>query len=294
MINTNADTFETTKKVNKKALRRKERERRQAEKRAKENLVYKRISIKTMLENGAHFGHDKQYWNPKMAVNLYGTRNDVHVINLRRTLELWARVDELITKETAKGKTILFVGTKQAARDIVQKEAERCGFFYMTHKWPGGVLTNFNTIRSSIKRMVDLEKFIKKVESPKSRIKIGKKELLFKHRELEKLQKVFDGVREMKELPDMVFVVDAIEDRIAITEARKLAIPVIGLADSNVDPSLLDYPIPANDDARGTINLFVSNVAESALTGRRMYQEKMDKIAIENAEKAENIIKNLE
>jgi small subunit ribosomal protein S2 len=291
-MNERTNTNTPKKKVNKKALRRKERQAQREKRLREEDLSYKRISIKTMLESGTHFGHHKSFWNPKMAVYLYGTRNDVHIINLENTLKMWRKVEDMITKETAKGKTILFVGTKLPARDIVQKEAERCGFFYMTNKWPGGVLTNFDTIRKSVKKMVDLEEFLKKADSENSKIKISKKERLFKQRELDKLIKNLNGIREMKRLPDMVFVVDAVKDHIAVEEAKKLGIPVIGLADSNIDPAILDYPIPANDDARGTINLFVSNVAEAALSGRQICQANMDKIAAENEEKAEDFILN--
>ena len=251
---------------------------------------FRAVSLKTMLESGSHFGHHMMHWNPKMAPYLYGTRNDVHIIDLEETLKMWHDIQRLVEKTTARGGTLLFTGTKHPAREIIRREAERCGFFYMSNKWPGGLLTNFDTIRISVQRMRNYEEFIENAEGENPTIKVTKKEVLKKKLELEKLVTTFRGIREMKALPDLLFVVDLHKDKIAVQEARCLHIPVIGLVDSNADPTSIDYPIPANDDARGTIDLFVSNIAEAALKGRELYQMSMDKIAAENEIKAENYI----
>jgi small subunit ribosomal protein S2 len=220
------------------------------------------FSIKTLMAAGAHFGHQTERWNPKMKPYLYGGRNGVHIINLDLTLSAWERTKKVLHDTVARGGAVLFVGTKPQAREAVEREARNCDAFFMTSRWLGGTLTNFSTIRKSLDRMKKLEDLLAQAEDESSEVKLGKKEKLSISRDLEKLNKSLGGIRKMKRAPDILVVIDVNRENIAVAEAQRLDIPVIALVDSNVDPEAVDFPIPANDDSKKTIELFVSAVAD--------------------------------
>jgi small subunit ribosomal protein S2 len=223
------------------------------------------ISMRQMLEAGVHFGHQTRYWNPKMAPYIFGERNKIHIINLEKTLPLYNDAMNFVGKLAANGGKILFVGTKRSARDSVQEEAERCNMPYVNHRWLGGMLTNFKTIRQSIKRLKELEA----MEADGSmNTRFNKKEALTLHRELEKLNRSLGGIKDMPGIPDAVFVVDSGHEKIAVSEARKLGIPVISVVDTNNDPDVIDYVIPGNDDAIRAVQLYVQGVSAAVLEGR--------------------------
>ena len=222
------------------------------------------VSMRQMLEAGVHFGHQTRYWNPKMAPYIFGHRNKIHIINLEKTLPLFKEALNFLGSLTSNGGKILFVGTKRAARDTVREEAERCGMPYVNHRWLGGMLTNFKTIRQRIKRLKALEEMIE----DGSIERFNKKEGLGLRRELKKLDRSLGGIKEMGGIPDVLFVVDIGHEDIAVAEARKLGIPVVGIVDSNNDPSLIDYVIPGNDDSIRAIQLYVQGASAAVLEGR--------------------------
>jgi len=247
----------------------------------------KEITLQTLLANGAHYGHSTTSWCPKMAPYLYGTKSvvnykrrysaaskDVYIFNLDLTLRFWRKARELIVNNASTGGSMLLVGTKAQCREVVEREAERSGCFYVNHKWVGGVLTNFDTTRQSVARMDEIERLLVAADNTESKINFTKKERLVLQRELDKLNKKFGGIRNMTALPAMVFVVDVCKNAIAVTEAKKLNIPVIGITDSNADPDKIDHIIPANDDAAGTIDLILTNVADAVLEGKAIFDEK--------------------
>ena len=211
------------------------------------------ISMRQMLEAGVHFGHQTRYWNPKMGAYIFGHRNKIHIINLEKTLPLFNDAMNFIGSLAANGGRILFVGTKRAARDTIKEEAERCNMPFVNHRWLGGMLTNFKTIKQRIKRLKELEAMFEdgSVE------RFNKKEALGLHRELEKLERSLGGIKNIESLPDVMFVVDVGHEDIAIAEARKLGIPVVGVVDTNNDPDGIDYVIPGNDDAIRAIQLYI-------------------------------------
>lgn len=221
------------------------------------------VNVRTMLEAGAHFGHQTQRWNPRMLPYIYCAKNGVHILNLDITLNLWKRARDLLYMTALRGGTVLFAGTKQQAREIIKEEAERCDSFYVNTRWLGGTLTNFQTIKNSIERMRKLEEFLAQASVEGSNLRLNKKEKLEISREVEKLETSLGGIRNMKKTPDVLFVVDIIKEAIAVQEARKLRVPVIALVDSNTDPTFVDYPIPANDDATRTIRLFCAAAADA-------------------------------
>ncbi len=223
------------------------------------------VSMRQMLEAGVHFGHQTRYWNPKMGSYIFGQRNKIHIINLEQTLPMFNDAMNFLGTLSANGGKILFVGTKRAARDTVQEEAERCGMPYVNHRWLGGMLTNFKTIKQSIKRLKDLEEMFKdgSVEQ-----RFNKKEALVLEREMTKLDRSLGGIKDMKGLPDALFVVDTGHEKIAVSEAKKLGIPVIGVVDTNNDPMNIDYVIPGNDDAIRAVQLYVQGVSAAVLEGR--------------------------
>ncbi|MEN8176000.1 MAG: 30S ribosomal protein S2 [Pseudomonadota bacterium] len=223
------------------------------------------ISMRQMLEAGVHFGHQTRYWNPKMAPYVFGERNKIHIVNLEKTLPLYQDAMNFIGKLAANGGKILFVGTKRAARDVVREEAERCNMPYVNHRWLGGMLTNFKTIRQSIKRLKDLEAMAADGSLDQ---KFRKKEALSLRREMEKLNRSLGGIKEMNAVPDALFVVDTGHEKIAVTEASKLGIPVVGVVDTNNDPEMVDYVIPGNDDAMRAVQLYVQGSAAAVLEGR--------------------------
>jgi small subunit ribosomal protein S2 len=229
------------------------------------------ISIESLLEAGAHFGHQSYRWDPKMLPYLFGEKNGIHIINLDLTMEAWKRAEKFLEDTANRGGSILFVGTKPQAREVVIETAEKCGGFSVTQRWLGGTLSNFETIKRSISRMRKIEELLEKLAQPDNTIRLNKKERLGLTRELAKLEANLGGIRTMRHVPDVIFVVDVKREMIAIKEARKLQIPVVALVDSNVDPSVVDFPIPSNDDATKAIKLFVENVAAAVSRGRAAY-----------------------
>ena len=222
------------------------------------------VSMRDMLQAGVHFGHQTRFWNPKMSKFIFGSRNKVHVINLEHTVPAFNEALQILRVEAAKGNQILFVGTKRAAQKIVKEQAERCGMPYVSHRWLGGMLTNYKTIRASIRRFRDLET----QEADGTFDKLGKKEVLTRTRMKIKLENSIGGIKDMNGLPDILFVVDVDHERIAINEANKLGIPVVGIVDTNSNPDGIDFIIPGNDDSIRAIKLYAASVADSVLEGK--------------------------
>jgi len=223
------------------------------------------VNMRDMLKAGCHFGHQTRYWNPKMGKYIFGARNKIHIINLEKTLPMFNEALSFVEKLASGKNKILFVGTKRSAGKLVREQAARCGMPYVDHRWLGGMLTNYKTIRASIKRLRELE-----IQSQDGTFtKLTKKEALMRSRDLEKLERSLGGIKEMGGLPDAMFVIDVDHERIAITEANKLGIPVIGVVDTNSSPEGVDYIIPGNDDAIRAVQLYLSAVADSVLSGRQ-------------------------
>jgi small subunit ribosomal protein S2 len=222
------------------------------------------VSMRQMLEAGVHFGHQTRFWNPKMAPFIFGERNKIHIINLEKTQPLYVQAAAFIRGVAAEGGKILFVGTKRSARDAVQKEATRCSMPYVNQRWLGGMLTNFKTIRQSIKRLNELDEMAQNGSLERR----GKKEAQMLRREMDKLLRSLGGIRDMTALPDALFVIDVGHEEIAIHEARKLGIPVVAVVDTNCSPDGIDYVIPGNDDAMRAILLYAAGVADSVLEGK--------------------------
>ena len=222
------------------------------------------VSMRQMLEAGVHFGHQTRFWNPKMAPFIFGERNKIHIINLEKTQPMFAEAASFLKNVVGDGGKVLFVGTKRSARDAVQREAERAGMPYVNQRWLGGMLTNFKTIRQSIKRLIELEE----LNANGSLDRRGKKEAQMMRREMEKLLRSLGGIKEMGALPDALFVVDVGHEEIAIQEAKKLGIPVVAIVDTNCSPEGVDYIIPGNDDAMRAIGLYASAIADAVLDGK--------------------------
>ena len=222
------------------------------------------VSMRQMLEAGVHFGHQTRFWNPKMAPFIFGERNRIHIINLEKTQPMYAEAAAFARSVVADGGTVLFVGTKRSARDAMQAEAQRCGMPFVNQRWPGGMLTNFKTIRQSIKRLMELTD----LQNTGALDKRGKKEALQLRREMAKLEKSLGGIKHMESLPDAIFVIDVGHENIAMLEARKLGIPVIAVVDTNCSPEFIDYVIPGNDDAMRAIHLYASGMADAVLEGK--------------------------
>jgi small subunit ribosomal protein S2 len=220
--------------------------------------------MRDLLQAGAHFGHQTRYWNPKMDQYIFGARNKIHIINLEHTVPAFNEALTLVKQLSSNKNKILFVGTKRAAGKIVKDQAERAGQPYVSHRWLGGMLTNYKTIRASIKRLRELEA----QQTDGTFDKLTKKEALMRSRDMDKLERSIGGIKDMGGLPDALFVVDVDHERIAITEANKLGIPVIGIVDTNSNPDGVDYVIPGNDDAIRAIKLYVTAVANACLEGR--------------------------
>ncbi|MCW8194291.1 30S ribosomal protein S2 [Proteobacteria bacterium 005FR1] len=221
------------------------------------------VSMREMLQAGVHFGHQTRYWNPKMGEYIFGARNKIHIINLERTVPAFNSALEVITKMAAQKKKILFVGTKRAAQKIVKEQAERAGMPFVSHRWLGGMLTNYKTIRGSVRRYRELE-----TQSQDGTFDLlTKKEALMRTRMMEKLERSIGGIKDIGGLPDALFVIDVEHERIAIQEANKLGIPVIGIVDTNSDPAGVDYVIPGNDDSIRAIKLYVTAVADACIEG---------------------------
>ncbi len=222
------------------------------------------VTMRRMLEAGVHFGHQTRFWNPKMAPFIFGERNRIHIINLESTLPLFGEATEFVRKLVADGGTVLFVGSKRAAQKAVKEEAQRSGMPFVSHRWLGGMLTNFKTIRQSVKRLRDLEEIF----ADGNNVDFTKKELLRLTREHDKLERTLGGIKDMDSLPDAVFIIDVGHEEIAIKEAAKLRIPVIAVVDTNCSPDAVDYIIPGNDDAMRAIQLYTQGVADAVLDGK--------------------------
>ena len=222
------------------------------------------VSMRQMLEAGVHFGHQTRFWNPKMAEYIFGERNKIHIINLEKTQPLYAEAANFIKGIASDGGTVLFVGTKRSAREPIQKEAVRAGMPFVNQRWLGGMLTNFKTVRQSIKRLADLTE----MKANGSLDKRGKKEGTMLRREMDKLERSLGGIKDMESLPDVLFVVDVGHEKIAIHEANKLGIPVVAIVDTNCSPDGVDYVVPGNDDAMRAIHLYASGIADSVIEGR--------------------------
>jgi len=220
--------------------------------------------MKDLLEAGVHFGHQTKRWNPKMKPFIFGERNGIYIIDLGRTAKLYRDAAEFVSKTAGQGGTVLFVGTKRQAQEAVAEEAQRCGMYYVNQRWLGGLLTNFTTIQRSLARLRELEAMTTdgRYET------LSKKEIARLEKERRKLAKNLDGIRGMGKLPDVVFVIDTRHEQIAVDEARKLKIPVVGVVDTNCDPDEVDFVIPGNDDALRSIKLFAAGIADAVLSGR--------------------------
>ena len=223
--------------------------------------------IKQLLEAGVHFGHQTKRWNPKMKKFIFGSRSGIYIIDLEKTEECINAARDFLMDITSKGEFVLFVGTKKQAQDVIKNEALRCGMYYVTDRWPGGMLTNFTTIKKSINRLKDIEK----MRTDGTFEKLTKKEVAGLEKELVKLNKNFSGIVTMERMPKAAFIVDTKKEETAVLEARRLGIPIIGLIDTNSNPDLVDYPIPGNDDANKSISTVVSIIADTIIEGRKKF-----------------------
>lgn len=237
-------------------------------------------TLKQLLEAGVHFGHQTKRWNPKMAPYIFGQRNGIYIIDLEKTAAKLTEACDFLRDIASKGEAILFVGTKKQGKDVIVSESQRCGMFYVTERWLGGLLTNFSTIRNSVKRMKELES----MKENASFDALTKKEKASLDKEMVKLQKNLVGVAEMKKLPGAVFIIDPKKEETAQREANRLGIPIVALIDTNTDPERIDHPIPGNDDAIRSIKLITSILADSILEGRKKFLEGKELERLEEAE----------
>jgi len=224
------------------------------------------VTMKDLLECGVHFGHQKRRWNPKMKKYIFGVRKNIYIIDLQKTLRHIKYAYNVVKNAAEEGKTILFVGTKKQAVDAIKEHAERCGMPYVNHRWLGGMLTNFKTIQKSIRKL----EIIEKMEETGQINLLTKKERLILARRKAKLEKFIGGIRHMKTIPDMLFIVDTVKEKIAVGEANKLGLPIVAPVDTNCDPDLIDYPIPGNDDAIRSVNLFCKTIADAIIEGKEL------------------------
>src|SRR2546426_4451513 len=229
------------------------------------------VTMKNLLEAGVHFGHQTSRWNPKMKPYIFGARNGIYIIDLQQTVKLFRDAYSYIRDIVADGGVLMFVGTKKQAQDAIREEAERCGMLYVNNRWLGGMLTNFQTIKASIDRLKKVEEIL---EDPKMAEALTKKEMLGIRRERDKLMAAMGGIKNMKRLPDALFVIDPKKEEIAVREANRLSIPVVAVVDTNCDPDLIDWKIPGNDDAIRAIRLFCAAIAEAVIEGRNLYEER--------------------
>jgi len=242
------------------------------------------INIKQLLEAGVHFGHQTDQWHPKMKPYIFSQRNGIHVIDLQKTMKKFKEAYDFVRDLVAKGGTILFVGTKKQAQEIIKNEATRCQAFYVKYRWVGGMLTNFQTIRKNVERLKELEAMEKDGRFellPQGEVKKLKKEK-------ERLNAILEGIRDMEKLPDAIFVVDIKKEAIAVKEANKLGIPVVGIVDTNCDPDLVTYCIPGNDDAIRGLNLFINQIAEAVIEGRSLAKKEEGVEGTATVEEQEN------
>src|SRR4029078_11738279 len=232
-----------------------------------------RITIREMMEAGVHFGHQTKRWNPKMKGFIFGARNGIHIIDLQQTVRAFKRAYNFLVQNVAQGRSFLFVGTKKQAQEVMRDEALRAGQFFVTNRWLGGTLTNFNSVKGSIDRLHAIEK----MSTDGTFDRMTKKEGLGVTREQQKLEKALGGIKSMTELPGAVFIVDVVKEHIAVTEARQLEIPIVVVGDTNCDRDLIDYPIPGNDDAIRSLKLFAGKVAEACVLGQKVGRERANK-----------------
>jgi small subunit ribosomal protein S2 len=241
------------------------------------------IAMKDLLEAGVHFGHQTKRWNPKMKPYIFGERNGIYIIDLGRTAKLYREAAEFVSNVCSQNGTVLFVGTKRQAQDAIAEESQRCGMFFVNQRWLGGLLTNFSTIQRSLARLRELEAMTADGGRYET---LSKKEIARLEKERRKLAKNLDGIRGMNRLPDIVFIVDTKHEQIAVDEARKLKIPVIGVVDTNCDPDEVDYVIPGNDDALRSIRLFAAGIADAVLSGRGLAESASASEAAETKSRA--------
>ncbi|NHR07280.1 30S ribosomal protein S2 [Chromobacterium haemolyticum] len=236
------------------------------------------VTMRQMLEAGVHFGHQTRFWNPKMAKYIFGSRNKIHIINLEKTLPLFVDAQDYVRRLAANKGSIMFVGTKRQAREIVREEAARCGMPFVDHRWLGGMLTNYKTVKQSIKRLEEKRAILESAGDTG----YNKKELLDLQREVDKLERSLGGIKDMKGLPDAIFVIDTGYQKGTIVEAKKLGIPVIGIVDTNNTPEGIDYVVPGNDDSSRAIRLYARGMADAVLEGRA--QSLQEIVAAESAQ----------
>src|SRR3954470_14259994 len=244
------------------------------------------VTMRELLEAGVHFGHQTRRWNPKMKPYVFGARNGIYIIDLQKTVESTRAACNFVQKVAAEGKKVLFVGTKKQAKDVVEEEAKRSGMYFVTNRWLGGMLTNYQTVKASIDRL-------KKIEALKNSAEwteVPKKEQSRYDRELDKLQKSLGGIQDMKKLPGAIFVIDTEKEHIAVKEAKKLGIPTIAVVDTNCDPSNISFVIPGNDDAIRSVRLFARLIADSCLEGVKTFQEKLRAQEISDAAAKEDAV----
>jgi small subunit ribosomal protein S2 len=239
------------------------------------------VTMKELLEAGVHFGHQTRRWNPKMGAYIFGARNGIHIIDLQKTVQFFKTAYNFVVEKVANGGLVLFVGTKKQAMDSIAEEASRCGMFYVNHRWLGGMLTNYATIARSIDRLKNFEA----MQEDGSLRRFPKKEVLVMEKKAAKLERALGGIKNMGRLPDVVYVVDPRKEDIAVKETRKMKIPLLAIVDSNCDPTVIDYPIPGNDDAIRASRLLTSRIADACVEGKRLREERlqglMDKEAAE-------------
>jgi len=240
------------------------------------------VTMKNLLESGVHFGHQVKRWDPRMKKYIFAERNGIHIIDLQKTIQSIKDAYEAVRRTVAGGKTVLFVGTKKQAQQAIQKEAERCGMYYVNNRWLGGMLTNFQTVRKSIKQIDKIDD----MENQGVFKQMSKKEVLDKNRERSKLLTVFGGIREMSQLPGVIVITDLNHEHIAVSEARRLRIPIIGICDTNVNPELVQYPIPANDDALSSVSLLVDYLAANTVPRQSQPTANTKEKAADKEEKA--------
>ncbi len=246
------------------------------------------VSMKQLLEAGVHFGHQTSRWNPKMKPYIFGARNGIYIIDLQRTVKLFETAYAFVRDLSARGGSLLFVGTKKQAQDAIREEAERCGMFYVNTRWLGGTLTNFQTIKASIDRLKKCEEML---DDPAMAQALTKRELLNISREKDKLMQSLGGIKMLKKLPDALFVIDPKKEEIAVREANKLHIPVVAVVDTNCDPDVVDHKIPGNDDAIRAIRLFCGAIADAALEGKAINEERQRGQGVEADAPAEKVEK---
>jgi small subunit ribosomal protein S2 len=244
------------------------------------------ISMRALLEAGVHFGHNTGRWNPKMKQFIFGARNGIHIIDLQHTVKLFRQAFQAVVDTTARGETILFVGTKKQAQDVIVEEATRSSQHYVTQRWLGGTLTNFRTVKGSLERLRSLEK----MEEDGTLFALTKREQVMIRRDRDKLLKSLGGIKGLSKVPGMLFVIDPHKEHIAVDEARKLEIPVVAITDTNCDPDQIDYVIPGNDDAIRAIKLFASKIADAAIIGNKVYKENARTRGQEREETGERVI----